>query len=272
MREPPHYPAGLLPVADNTDGNLWIFDYRAEPPSPSVVFIDHELDDEEGVTPVAPDFASFPIRIALPPVGQAVFRKRLPRAQLLSFFAVQPAYIVATEACVGAHHWGRELDRPGHTARLIPPAYVEPFVTRQKNDAADAEAICEADGRPSIQPSTPRSGSRRGRALPRPILRGLRPPPGRPGRGAAGAIAAWHVLERGLRIPPGQGHAKGERVPVPGAHVALVPRHRGLIRRCSVAARRGFQHPNLRGRSRDCRKCRFAPGKPCDPAVRFSAR
>jgi transposase len=55
------------------------------------------------------------------------------------------------EACAGAHHWGRELIRLGHTVRLIPPAYVKPFVKRQKNDAADAEAICEAAQRPTMR-------------------------------------------------------------------------------------------------------------------------
>lgn len=61
----PRYPAGLLPFADDTGGNLWALDYRVDPASPSVVFIDHELDGEEGVTPVAPDFAALLSRIGL---------------------------------------------------------------------------------------------------------------------------------------------------------------------------------------------------------------
>ncbi len=83
--------------------------------------------------------------------GRVVFRKRLTRAKLLEFFAAQPPCVVALEACAGSHHWGREIGELGHTVRLIPPAYVKPFVKRQKNDAADAEAICEAAQRPGMR-------------------------------------------------------------------------------------------------------------------------
>ena len=83
--------------------------------------------------------------------GSVVFRKRLSRARLLTFFAALPPSMVAMEACAGAHHWGRELIKLGHEVRLIPPAYVKPFVKRQKNDEADAEAICEAAQRPTMR-------------------------------------------------------------------------------------------------------------------------
>jgi transposase len=83
--------------------------------------------------------------------GKVVFRKRLRREQVLEFFARQPACVVAMEACSSGHHWARELARLGHQVRLIPPAYVKPFVKRQKNDAADAEAICEAAQRPTMR-------------------------------------------------------------------------------------------------------------------------
>jgi transposase len=83
--------------------------------------------------------------------GGVVFRKKLSRGRVLAFFAAQPPCVVAMEACAGAHHWGRELARLGHTVRLIPPAYVKPFVKRQKNDEADAEAICEAAQRPTMR-------------------------------------------------------------------------------------------------------------------------
>ena len=83
--------------------------------------------------------------------GRMVFSQKIRRAKLLEFFAAQSPCVVALEACGGAHHWARQLVRFDHDVRLIPPAYVKPFVKRQKNDAADAEAICEAAQRPSMR-------------------------------------------------------------------------------------------------------------------------
>ena len=83
--------------------------------------------------------------------GAALFSRRLTRAKLLGFFAAQPPCLVAMEACGSAHHWGRELERLGHEVRLIAPVYVKPFVKRQKSDAKDAEAICEATQRPGMR-------------------------------------------------------------------------------------------------------------------------
>ncbi|MHB8287214.1 MAG: IS110 family RNA-guided transposase [Caulobacteraceae bacterium] len=83
--------------------------------------------------------------------GAVVFRKKLTRGRLLAFFAAHPPCVVAMEACSGAHHWGREFIKLGHTVRLIPPQYVKPVVKRQKNDMADAEAICEAAQRPTMR-------------------------------------------------------------------------------------------------------------------------
>lgn len=83
--------------------------------------------------------------------GAVIFRKKLRRDQLLKFFATQPASTIAMEACASSHHWAREIAKLGHQIRLIAPAYVKPFVQRQKNDAADAEAICEAAQRPTMR-------------------------------------------------------------------------------------------------------------------------
>ncbi len=74
--------------------------------------------------------------------GHVKFRKRLTRTKLIEFFRSQPQCLVALEACGGAHHWGREIARLGHIVRLIPPAYVKPFVKRQKNVSAIFAAPC----------------------------------------------------------------------------------------------------------------------------------
>ena len=83
--------------------------------------------------------------------GRAVLRKKLSRAQVLKFFKQLGPCVVAMEACGGSHYWGREIGKLGQDVRLIPPAYVKPFVKRQKNDMADAEAICEAAVRPTMR-------------------------------------------------------------------------------------------------------------------------
>jgi transposase len=83
--------------------------------------------------------------------GHVLFRRRVTRSKLLGFLAAQAPCVVAMEACASAHYWAREIGKLGHCVRLIAPAYVKPFVKRQKNDAADAEAICEAAQRPSMR-------------------------------------------------------------------------------------------------------------------------
>ena len=97
--------------------------------------------------------------------GAVIFCKKLWRAQVLEFFATQPACAVAMEACGGSHFWGREIGNCGHRVRLIPPAYVKPFVKRQKNDAADAEAICEAAQRPTMRFVAVKSEAAQGAAV-----------------------------------------------------------------------------------------------------------
>ncbi|HAU75454.1 MAG TPA: IS110 family transposase [Agrobacterium sp.] len=83
--------------------------------------------------------------------GNAILRRQLRRSEVLRFFSKVPSCVVGLEACGGAHYWAREIKALGHEVRLIPPAYVKPYVKRGKNDAADAEAICEAVGRPSMR-------------------------------------------------------------------------------------------------------------------------
>ena len=83
--------------------------------------------------------------------GLVVIRRQLKRRYILAFFEKLPPCLVGVEACASSHHWSRELQALGHTVRLMPPAYVKPYVKRQKNDMADAEAICEAVTRANMR-------------------------------------------------------------------------------------------------------------------------
>jgi transposase len=83
--------------------------------------------------------------------GNVIVRRQLKRRYMLAFFQKLPPCLIGIEACASSHHWSRELQTLGHTVRLMPPAYVKPYVKRQKNDATDAEAICEAVTRPNMR-------------------------------------------------------------------------------------------------------------------------
>src|SRR5258705_6337112 len=83
--------------------------------------------------------------------GKVVIRRQLKRRYVLAFFQKLAPCLVGIEACASSHYWSRELKALGHTVRLMPPAYVKPYVKRQKNDAADAEAICEAVTRANMR-------------------------------------------------------------------------------------------------------------------------
>ena len=96
--------------------------------------------------------------------GQLKFRKKLTRALLLRFMAEQPPAVVVMEACGSASYWARELIKLGHEVRLIAPQYVRPFVKRQKNDAADAEAIVIAAQRPEMRFVEPKTEDQQARA------------------------------------------------------------------------------------------------------------
>lgn len=97
--------------------------------------------------------------------GTVLFRRKLSRAKVSKFFFDQPCCVVAMEACGSAHYWARELEGFGHTIRMIPPAYVKPFVKRQKNDANDAEAIVEAAQRPNMTFVAHKTEEQQGRAM-----------------------------------------------------------------------------------------------------------
>lgn len=106
----------------------------------------------EGVTTIGLDIAKSVFQVhGVNAAGEAVVRRRLTRGRVLPFFENLPRCIVGIEACNTSHHWARELTRLGHEVRLMPAQYVKPYVKRGKNDAADAEAICEAVTRPTMR-------------------------------------------------------------------------------------------------------------------------
>ena len=104
------------------------------------------------VTTVGLDIAKSVFQVhGVDAAGQVVIRRQLKRRYVLAFFQKLPACLVGIEACASSHHWSRELKALGHTVKLMPPAYVKPYVKRQKNDATDAEAICEAVTRANMR-------------------------------------------------------------------------------------------------------------------------
>ena len=108
--------------------------------------------DLNSVTTVGLDLAKHVFQIhAVDADGRIVIATALRRRDVLSFFGSLPPCVLGLEACGSAHHWARELVKLGHDARLMPPNYVKAYVRRQKNDAADAAAICEAVTRPSMR-------------------------------------------------------------------------------------------------------------------------
>ncbi len=82
---------------------------------------------------------------------KAILRRKLPRAKMLTYFQKLPPCLIGMEACSSAHYWGRELQKMGHTVKLMAPQFVKPYVKSNKNDANDAEAICEAVARPTMR-------------------------------------------------------------------------------------------------------------------------
>ncbi len=104
------------------------------------------------VTTIGVDIAKSVFQVhGVDAAGQVVIRRQLKRRAILEFFQKLSPCLVGIEACASSHHWSREIKALGHTVRLMPPAYVKPYVKRQKNDAADAEAICEAVTRANMR-------------------------------------------------------------------------------------------------------------------------
>ena len=104
------------------------------------------------VTTIGVDIAKSVFQVhGVDEADRPVIRRQLRRGQVIAFFSKLPSCLIGMEACASSHHWARELALLGHDVRLMPPAYVKPYVKRQKNDAADAEAICEAVQRPSMR-------------------------------------------------------------------------------------------------------------------------
>jgi transposase len=106
----------------------------------------------QAVTTIGLDIAKSVFQVhGVDAAGQVLVRRQLKRRYVLAFFEKLPPCLIGIEACASSHHWSRELQALGHKVRLMPPAYVRPYVKRQKNDAADAEAICEAVTRANMR-------------------------------------------------------------------------------------------------------------------------
>jgi transposase len=110
------------------------------------------ITDLSSITTVGLDLAKHVFQVhGVDGSGRVVVAKAIRRKHLLEFFASLPPCLMGLEACGSAHHWARELITLGHEVRMMPPAYVKPYIRRQKNDASDAAAICEAVTRPTMR-------------------------------------------------------------------------------------------------------------------------
>lgn len=118
------------------------------------------------VTTVGLDIAKLAFQVhGIDAGGKVLVRKRISRGQVLEFFSALSPCLIGIEACATAHYWARKLKALGHDVRLMPAHYVKPYVKRSKNDAADAEAICEAVTRPTMRFVPPKSEEAQALAL-----------------------------------------------------------------------------------------------------------
>ena len=157
--------------------------------------------------------------------GTAVFRKKLTRPQFQRFMAQHPPANVVMEACGGANYWARELSRIGHSVKLISPHYVKPFVKRQKNDAADAEAIVEASLRPTMRFVEPKAEAQQASA----VLFRFREKLVKQRTELINAVRAY-LFEFGHVIPKGTRHLRRVADLISDDTVALPPAVRDICR------------------------------------------
>ncbi|MCU7430631.1 IS110 family transposase, partial [Paracoccus denitrificans] len=148
--------------------------------------------------------------------GSVAFRKRLTRAQMLPFLSAQPRCVVVMEACASAHEWGRAIQQLGHDVRLIPPSYVKPYVKRQKNDTADAEAIAEAGSRPTMRFVAVKTEEQQARSM---VFR-TRDLLVRQRTQLINALRG-HLAEHGLVVPQGPAHLKSLAKALDATDVAI---------------------------------------------------
>ena len=157
--------------------------------------------------------------------GGVVIRQKLTRARLLKFFGKLAPCLVGIEACGTSHHWARELIELGHDVRLMPPSYVKPYVKRQKNDMADAEAIAEAASRPTMRFVAVKSEDQQGAAM---VYR-TRDLLVRQRTQTINALRA-HLAEQGIIAPTGPAHVGRLAAVIDGDDGALPSTVRDLAR------------------------------------------
>jgi len=176
------------------------------------------------VTRVGLDLAKHVFQIhAVDAAGAAIDKRQVRRAKLLDYFAALPPCTVGVEAGSSAHHWARQLEAMGNRAMLIPPIYVNPFVKRQKNDAADAAAICEAMGRPDMRCVPVRSVENQATKM----VHGVRETLSGQRTQLLNALRG-HLAEIGVITP--QGHQHGRKL------ATLIEEASSLLPECVIAA------------------------------------